>query len=112
MADSFDVIVIDAGRAMTANQAIDDDAGEDLVHEARRFRAPARGPQHRRPARRRDRRHRGRRTHPPLVARPNHNAALRLLAAGRYNHPTHAEELLNAIDTLACKWGLNRQVFG
>jgi dihydrolipoamide dehydrogenase len=30
----------------------------------------------------------------------------------RYNHPALAEELLNATETLAAKWGLGRQVFG
>jgi dihydrolipoamide dehydrogenase len=37
--------------------------------------------------------------------------ALRRLAGSAYNHPARAEEILNAIETLAVKWGLSRQVF-
>jgi len=37
--------------------------------------------------------------------------ALARLAALRYNHPARAEELLNAIETLAARWGLKPQVF-
>lgn len=38
--------------------------------------------------------------------------ALARLAALRYNHPALAEEILNATETLAARWGLGRQVFG
>jgi len=38
--------------------------------------------------------------------------ALARLAAIRYNHPSLAEEVLNAAETLAAKWGLGEQVFG
>jgi dihydrolipoamide dehydrogenase len=37
--------------------------------------------------------------------------ALARLAALPYNHPARAEEILNAIETLAARWGLKRQVF-
>ena len=47
-----------------------------------------------------------------LSLAPDRETALSLLAAGRYNHPTRAEELLNATETLAGKWGLGKQVFG
>jgi dihydrolipoamide dehydrogenase len=30
----------------------------------------------------------------------------------RYNHPSLAEEFLNAVETLAAKWGMERAVFG
>ena len=29
-----------------------------------------------------------------------------------YNHPARAEEILNAVETLAARWGLGRRVFG
>jgi hypothetical protein len=35
-------------------------------------------------------------------------ATLHLLAAGRYNHPVRAEDLLNATETLAAGWGPGR----
>jgi dihydrolipoamide dehydrogenase len=38
--------------------------------------------------------------------------ALRTLARGRFNHPARAEELLNATETLASKWGLAGEIFG
>jgi len=38
--------------------------------------------------------------------------ALARLAAIRYNHPSLAEELQNAAETLAAKWGLADRVFG
>lgn len=38
--------------------------------------------------------------------------ALRRIARAFYNHPTRSEELLNAVETLAGKWGLERAVFG
>lgn len=47
-----------------------------------------------------------------LSLAPDRETALRLLAAGRYNHPARAEELLNATETLAGKWGLGASVFG
>ncbi len=47
-----------------------------------------------------------------LALAPDRDTALRLLAAGRYNHPARAEELLNATETLAAKWGLAERVFG
>lgn len=37
--------------------------------------------------------------------------ALARLAALPYNHPARAEEILNAIETLAARWGLKEQVF-
>lgn len=37
--------------------------------------------------------------------------ALARLAALPYNHPARAEEILNAIETLAARWGLRAQVF-
>ena len=37
--------------------------------------------------------------------------ALARLAALPYNHPARAEEILNAIETLAARWGLKPQVF-
>lgn len=38
--------------------------------------------------------------------------ALKNFSGMFYNHPTRAEELLNATETLAAKWGLKEQVFG
>ncbi len=38
--------------------------------------------------------------------------ALRRLAGMAYNHPTRAEEILNATETLAAKWGLGARIFG
>jgi len=43
------------------------------------------------------------------AARPD---ALARLAAMRYNHPSLAEEILNATETLATRWGLSDRVFG
>jgi dihydrolipoamide dehydrogenase len=40
------------------------------------------------------------------------DGALRRLACMAYNHPTRAEEILNAAETLAAKWGLHKAVFG
>jgi len=37
--------------------------------------------------------------------------ALAQLAGIRYNHPALAEEILNATETLAAKWGLGPTVF-
>ena len=42
----------------------------------------------------------------------NADTALRDLAQGAYNHPARAEELLNATETLAHKWGLSAAIFG
>lgn len=41
-----------------------------------------------------------------LSLAPDSKTALRWLASGRYNHPSRAEELINATETLASKWGL------
>jgi dihydrolipoamide dehydrogenase len=38
--------------------------------------------------------------------------ALKRLAAMSYNHPARAEEILNATETLAARWGLKSRVFG
>lgn len=38
--------------------------------------------------------------------------ALRRLAKVAYNHPARAEEILNAVETLAARWGLKSRVFG
>ena len=38
--------------------------------------------------------------------------ALARFAQGFYNHPARAEELQNAAETLAAKWGLADRVFG
>ena len=38
--------------------------------------------------------------------------ALKRFAGTFYNHPARAEEVLNAAETLAAKWGLAEQVFG
>jgi dihydrolipoyl dehydrogenase len=38
--------------------------------------------------------------------------ALARIAAIRYNHPSLAEEVLNATETLAARWGLGGRVFG
>lgn len=45
----------------------------------------------------------------PLVGRAD---GLRVLAGLRYNHPALAEEFLNAVETLAAKWGMAPAVFG
>lgn len=37
---------------------------------------------------------------------------LRRLGGMAYNHPSRAEEILNATETLAAKWGLKGRVFG
>ena len=47
-----------------------------------------------------------------LALAPDRATALRWLANGSYNHPARAEELLNATETLASKWGLADEVFG
>lgn len=38
--------------------------------------------------------------------------SLKRLAGMAYNHPTRAEEILNATETLAAKWGLQSEIFG
>lgn len=38
--------------------------------------------------------------------------ALKRLAGAAYNHPTRAEEILNAVETLAARWRLDKFVFG
>jgi dihydrolipoamide dehydrogenase len=38
--------------------------------------------------------------------------ALRNLASMACNHPARAEEILNAVETLATRWGMGRAVFG
>ena len=38
--------------------------------------------------------------------------ALKKLAGAAYNHPTRAEEILNAVETLASRWKLGGHVFG
>ncbi|QKT02921.1 NAD(P)/FAD-dependent oxidoreductase [Ectothiorhodospiraceae bacterium 2226] len=47
-----------------------------------------------------------------LALAPDRDTALRWLARGAYNHPTRAEELLNAAETMASKWGLRDHIFG
>ncbi len=47
-----------------------------------------------------------------LSLAPDHQTALRWLAHGTYNHPARAEELSNATETLASKWGLSEAIFG
>jgi dihydrolipoamide dehydrogenase len=41
-----------------------------------------------------------------------HEDALARFAATFYNHPARTEEIQNATETLAAKWGLAEQVFG
>lgn len=41
-----------------------------------------------------------------------HSDALARLAGSFYNHPARTEEIQNATETLAAKWGLSKQVFG
>lgn len=43
---------------------------------------------------------------------PDRDTALRWLARGVFNHPARSEELLNATETLATKWGLQEAIFG
>ncbi|MEJ2059805.1 MAG: NAD(P)/FAD-dependent oxidoreductase [Gammaproteobacteria bacterium] len=47
-----------------------------------------------------------------LSLAPDHETALRWLASGTYNHPARAEEIINATETLASKWGLQGEIFG
>lgn len=46
-----------------------------------------------------------------LALAPDPESALAQLAAGRYNHPARAEELLNAAETMASKWGMADRIF-
>ena len=47
-----------------------------------------------------------------LSLAPDHETALKWLAHGTYNHPARAEEIANATETLASKWGLSEAIFG
>ncbi len=47
-----------------------------------------------------------------LALAPDHASALALLARAWVNHPTRAEEFVNATETLASKWGLGERIFG
>lgn len=47
-----------------------------------------------------------------LSLAPDHETALKWLASGTYNHPARSEELMNATETLASKWGLADEIFG
>jgi dihydrolipoamide dehydrogenase len=47
-----------------------------------------------------------------LSLAPDRETALAWLARGTWNHPARAEEVLNATETLAAKWGLQDVVFG
>lgn len=47
-----------------------------------------------------------------LTTAPDRDTALKWLARGRYNHPARAEEVLNASETMASKWGLSGFIFG
>lgn len=47
-----------------------------------------------------------------LSVAPDPDSALRMLARAHYNHPGRAEELLNASETMASKWGMAGFLFG
>lgn len=47
-----------------------------------------------------------------LSLAPDRASALHWIAGGVFNHPARAEEILNATETLANKWGLTDHVFG
>lgn len=47
-----------------------------------------------------------------LAGKIGKDSALFELAHTFYNHPARSEELLNAAETLAAKWGLKNQIFG
>jgi dihydrolipoamide dehydrogenase len=47
-----------------------------------------------------------------LSLAPDRATALAWLDRGTWNHPTRAEEILNATETLAAKWHLEDRVFG
>ncbi|MBU2721361.1 NAD(P)/FAD-dependent oxidoreductase, partial [Acidithiobacillus ferridurans] len=42
----------------------------------------------------------------------DHDGMLRRIVETRTNHPSRAEELVNATETLAARWGLEEQIFG
>lgn len=46
-----------------------------------------------------------------LLPVSNQSDALASLAAAAWNHPSMGEEWLNAVETLAAKWGLGAQIF-
>jgi dihydrolipoamide dehydrogenase len=47
-----------------------------------------------------------------LSLAPDRQNALAWLARGTWNHPARAEEFLNATETLAAKWHLEKTIFG
>ena len=47
-----------------------------------------------------------------LSASGDRDAILRHMAELRVNHPSRSEELVNATETLAARWGLEAQIFG
>ncbi len=47
-----------------------------------------------------------------LSLAPDRDTALAWIAQGQWNHPTRAEEFLNATETLASKWNLKSEIFG
>ncbi|MCK9188386.1 NAD(P)/FAD-dependent oxidoreductase [Acidithiobacillus sp.] len=47
-----------------------------------------------------------------LSSSGNRDEALRRIVETRVNHPSRAEELVNATETLAARWGLEEQIFG
>jgi len=46
-----------------------------------------------------------------LSLAPDRETAFKWIAKGIFNHPARAEEVLNATETLASKWGLAEQIF-
>jgi dihydrolipoamide dehydrogenase len=47
-----------------------------------------------------------------LTSHPDPDRALADIAAGKFNHPAMAEEVLNSTETLAANWGLGPEIFG
>lgn len=47
-----------------------------------------------------------------VALRFGHDDILNTFAHAYYNHPARAEEILNATETLAAKWGLSAHIFG
>jgi dihydrolipoamide dehydrogenase len=47
-----------------------------------------------------------------LTTHADPETALARIAAGRFNHPAMAEEVLNSTETLAANWGLGPEIFG
>ncbi len=47
-----------------------------------------------------------------LASNGNRDEALRKIVETRVNHPSRAEELVNAAETLAARWGLEERIFG